>query len=90
MIKNHDIIYHLNGFIRTKAMYTRPARMKTIPPNISYLHDIRRTASRKSAGILWISNASAICQNPSSGEKTSKEKSDKNNMKTIDSILGVQ
>lgn len=94
IIRDHDIIYHsnefMNAFIINIAMYKNPANMKTIPPTISRFHDIMRTASKMSAGILCMNNPKTICQKLNPGEKTSNENIAKKQMNNIDKILGVQ
>ncbi len=64
--------------------------MKKIPPTISCFQETIKTTNKISEGMLCMSNASAVCQKVSSGENTSKENNDKNKIKTIDKILGVQ
>ena len=71
-------------------MYNSPARIKAIPPTISYFQDINRTINKTSAGILCINNAPNVCQKLNSEEKTSNDINAKKNMNIIDKTLGVQ
>ena len=85
-----DSIYHSNGFLINTTIYTSPARIKAIPPTISYFQDISRTTSKTSAGILCINNAPIVCQKLDSEEKTSNDINAKKDMNIMDRILGVQ
>lgn len=71
-------------------MYNNPAKIKAIPPTISYFQEINRTTNKTSAGRLCINNTPSVCQKLNLGEKTSNENSIKNKIKIIENILGVQ
>ena len=88
-------------FVETRLSYTTEmvsslakrcitARIKAIPPTISYFQDINRTINKTSAGILCINNPTAICQKLNSGEITSNENNAKKHINIMDRILGVQ
>ncbi len=78
--KAQNSIYNSNwGFVNNKKIYNKPTKIKLIPPTISYFHDINKTTSKISAGILCINNPTAICQKLNPGEKTSNENNAKNN-----------
>ena len=83
-------IYHSKGFLISKMIYNIPAKIKEIPPTISYFQDINRTINKTRAGILCINNAPSVCQKLNSPEKTSNDINAKNNMNIIDKTLGVQ
>lgn len=85
-----DNIYHSNDCLISRIIYSSPARIKVIPPTISYFRDINRTTNKTRAGILCINNAPSVCQRLNSREKTSNDINAKNNMNIIDKILGVQ
>ena len=71
-------------------MYSSPARIKAIPPTISYFQDISSTTNNTSVGILCISNPTTVCQKLNSEEKTSNDINAKKNMNIMDNILGAQ
>ena len=83
-------MYHSNGFLINTRIYNSPARIKAIPPTISYFQDISRTTNNTSVGILCINNAPSVCQKLNSEEKTSNDINAKKNMNIMDIILGAQ
>lgn len=86
-----DKRYHSNSFMtNVRIIYATPARMKAIPPTISYFQDIQRTAIKMNTGILCIKNATTVPQKPKPVPKTSRDIRAKNAMKMIDTILGAQ
>ena len=92
--KTQNSIYKLEGLfsmlINKIKIYNIPAKIKAIPPTISYFQDINRTANRINTGILCIRNPTTICQKLNSGEMTSNENNAKKHINIIDKILGVQ
>ncbi len=83
-------IYHSNEFLSNTTIYNSPARIKAIPPTISYFHEINRTANNINAGTLCINNPTTVCQKLKFSAKTSNENSIKNKMNIIAKILGAQ
>jgi len=90
IMRDQDSIYHSNGFISNITIYNSPARIKAIPPTISYFQEIIRTTNKISDGILCITNPRIVCQNPRFKSKISNENKAKKRMNSIDKILGVQ
>ena len=63
IISDQINIYHSKlGFIANKTLYNNPAKIKTIPPTISYFHEIIKMSSKNKAGILCINKPTIICQ----------------------------
>lgn len=75
---------------KTRKTYKSPARMKTAPPTISRFHEITKTKSKMSAGILCMKSPAKVPQNPSFISKISKDINARKAMKIIERILGVQ
>lgn len=71
-------------------IYKNPAKIKAIPPTISYFQEIIVTTNKIRAGILCINNPIAISLALNPGSKTSKENIIKKRINSIDNILGVQ
>jgi len=87
-----DNKYHSNWplFNNMETIWANPARIKTIPPTISYFQEINRTINKINTGILWINSPNIVCQKLSSEEKTSKDIKARKMRNIIDRILGVQ
>ena len=85
-----DRMYHSNGFLINTRIYNSPARIKAIPPTISYFQDISRTTNKTSAGILCINNPTTVSQKLNSEEKMSNDINARKDMNKIANILGVQ
>ena len=83
-------MYHSNGFLINTRIYNSPARIKAIPPTISYFQDISRTTNKTSAGILCINNPTTVSQKLNSEEKMSNDINARKDMNKIANILGVQ
>ena len=91
IIIDQEIIYHSNlEFINRVIIYNNPAKIKAIPPTISYFQDIHKIINKINTGILCINNPNNIWEKLNPGSKTSKENIAKNNRNIIDKILGVQ
>ena len=89
-ITDQDIIYHSNlGFNASIKIYSNPARIKKIPPIISYFHETPRIIKRNNAGILCIKRPTAICCVVSPGTNTSSENSIRKRTNIIPKILGT-
>jgi hypothetical protein len=85
-----NTIDHSNVFLINKKIYNNPAKIKAIPPTISYFQEINKTTNNMIVGILCINNPSTVSQKLNSEEKTSNDINAKKNMNIIDKILGVQ
>jgi len=91
IISDQINIYHSKlGFIANKTLYNNPAKIKTIPPTISYFHEIIKKINKINEGILCINKLMIICQTVSPGSKISNENIIKKRIKIIPKILGVQ
>ena len=67
-----------------------PARIKAIPPTISYFQEIDRTITKINTGILCINNPINMSPKLDADSKTSKENRAKNSINKILNILGIQ
>jgi len=83
-------MYNSNGFLNRNKIYNNPAKIKKIPPTISYFQDITRMINKKREDKLCINNPSIVPQKPRFISKISRENNAKNKINIIDKILGVQ
>lgn len=74
----------------TIMIYTNPAKIKTIPPTISYFHDIINTITNINAGMLCINKPIMMSLAVAPGVNTSSENIAKNIINNIDITLGTQ
>lgn len=66
---DQNSIYHCGGglvnmVINNLAIYRIPAKINATPPTISYFQDINNINNRMNVGILCMSNANIVPQNP--------------------------
>lgn len=54
----------LNMFVTSVPMYKSPARMKAIPPTISYFQEIIKIIKRIRLGMLCMNKPKIVPQNP--------------------------
>ncbi len=85
-----DSLYHSNGFCINTAIYNSPARIKAIPPTISYFHEIIRIIVRIIEGILCMNNPRIVPQKDNFMSNMSRLKRLRKSMKIIASIRGAQ
>ena len=88
--RDQNNIYHSNGFLISRIIYNSPARIKAIPPTISYFQEINRIINKISAGILCMKNPNIVCQKLNPVPKTSSDIKAKKQINIMDKILGVQ
>ena len=87
-----NAIYHGSGacLATEDIINNMPARIKTIPPTISYFQDIHRIIARTNTGILCIKSPNIVPQKPRFSSKTSSENIVRKRRNSIHRIRGVQ